>query len=148
MNENSKKQFIIVKSLVIDSKGRLLFVKRKREWHAESHNKWEFPGGKVEFGENPENTAVRETKEESGYDVAVTKLIPKILTSEWEYSDHTSQQILICYICKLIKGTALTTDHNVSEVKWFELNDIPAKKDCLPGTTEFIKEYKKIKNNH
>lgn len=53
------KQFVIIKSLVVDDSGKILMVRRKRDWHAESHNKWEFPGGKVEFGEHPEDAAVR-----------------------------------------------------------------------------------------
>ena len=142
-----KKQFIIVKSLVLDATGKILFVRRKREWHTEAHNKWEFPGGKVDFGEAPEQTAVREAKEESGYDVEVTKLIPKIISSQWKFPDRISQQLIICYVCKLIKGNASTEDHGVSEVKWFAMSEIPSTEECLPGTIEFIEEYKKHKTN-
>ena len=74
MEDKPKKQFIIIKSLVTNSEGKILFVRRKREWHAEAHNKWEFPGGKVDFGEHPRHTAVRETKEESGYDVTISNI--------------------------------------------------------------------------
>jgi 8-oxo-dGTP diphosphatase len=142
--DKPKKQFIIVKSLVTDTNGRILLVRRKREWHVEAHNKWEFPGGKVDFGEDPEHTAVREAKEESGYDVKVLKIIPKILTSQWEYPDRVSQQLLICYVCGLVGGNASTADHGVSEVRWFDVSEIPSSDDCLPGTTEFLEEYSKM----
>ena len=69
MQEKQRKQFIIVKSLVVNKQGRILFVKREREWHKEAHNKWELPGGKVDFGEHPEETAVREAKEEAGVEI-------------------------------------------------------------------------------
>lgn len=40
--EKIRKQFIIVKSLVVNSKGEILFVKRKKEELKQAHNKWEF----------------------------------------------------------------------------------------------------------
>jgi 8-oxo-dGTP diphosphatase len=144
MEDKPKKQFIIIKSLVTNSEGKILLVRRKREWHTEAHNKWEFPGGKVEFGEHPEETAVRETKEESGYIVTVKSMIPKIITSKWEYPDRISQQIIICYICTLDSGEASIDDHGVSEVEWFDISNVPSSSDCLPGTIEFLEEY--IKN--
>ena len=141
MQEKQRKQFIIVKSLVVNKQGRILFVKREREWHKEAHNKWELPGGKVDFGEHPEETAVREAKEESGYDVKVEYLLPKILSSKWEFKDRESQQILICYVCRLKGGERSLKDHGVNCVKWFAKNKAPKKSECLPGTSEFLEMY-------
>ena len=143
INDKPMKQFIIVKSIVLNDKGEVLFVRRKREWHAEAHDKWELPGGKIDFGEAPEETAVRETKEESGYASEVIALIPRIFSSKWEYHDRISQQILICYVCKLLGGSSSLNDNGVSEVKWFKLSHVPKKEDCLPCTIEFIDEYLK-----
>ncbi len=102
--EKTRKQFTIVKSLVVNKKGEVLFVKRKKEDMKQAHNKWEFPGGKIDFGEHPEQTAIRETKEESGYDVRVDYLIPKLISSKWESPEREGHQILICYVCSLIGG--------------------------------------------
>ena len=44
--EKTRNQFIIAKSLVVNDKGEVLFVRRKREFHKEAHNKWEFPGAR------------------------------------------------------------------------------------------------------
>src|SRR3989344_3582174 len=112
MQEKQRKQFIIVKSLVVNKQGRILFVKREREWHKEAHNKWELPGGKVDFGEHPEETADREAK-----------------------------QILICYVCSLVGGEKSLKDHGVNCVKWFDKNKIPKKSECLPGTIGFLGMY-------
>tara|TARA_Y100000310_G_C20513214_1_gene729894 strand:- start:323 stop:760 length:438 start_codon:yes stop_codon:yes gene_type:complete len=140
MNEEKpKKQFIIVKSIIVD-KGKILFVKREREWHKEAHGKWEFPGGKVDFGETPEEACEREAKEESGYDVKVKSLVPKIVSSQWEHPDRLSQQILIAYVCEVLSGEASLDDHGVSEVKWFTVEEA-IKLDCLPGTHDFLKIY-------
>ena len=45
--------------LVLFNRDRILLLKRK-------NGLWEFPGGRVEWGENPESCAIRETKEETG----------------------------------------------------------------------------------
>jgi 8-oxo-dGTP diphosphatase len=140
--EKIRKQFVIVKSLILNEQGKILFVKRKKEDLKQAHNKWEFPGGKVDFGETPEQTAVREAKEESGYDISVDFLLPKILSSKWIMPERESQQILICYACKLSGGEMNLNDHGVSEIKWFDINNVPENENCLPGTIDFINIYK------
>jgi 8-oxo-dGTP diphosphatase len=148
IDEILKKQFIIVKSLVVNDEGEILFVRRKREWHKEAHDKWEFPGGKIDFCETPEAAAIREAKEESGYDVKIEYLIPKLLSSTWEREDRVSQQILICYVCKAIGGEKKLQDHGVSEIKWFKRSEVPSDKDCLPGTIDFLNLYFKATAEH
>lgn len=144
--EKSKSQIVIVKALIVD-KGKVLFVRRNRPWHKEAHGKWEFAGGKIEFSEKPIDTAVREAKEETGYDVKVISLLPDVLSATWDYGDRLSQQILICYICKKVGGSPELKDHGVSELKWVDLNspDVPIKEDCLSGTIEFLNSYKRLK---
>lgn len=140
-NEKTRKQFIIVKSLIVNAKGEVLFVRRKREFHKEAHNKWEFPGGKVDFGEFPEETAKREAKEETGYNVEIDYLLPKLLSSKWVSPEREAQQILICYVCKLIGGEKVWGDHAVSDIRWFKTKNTPADSECLPGTIDFLKIY-------
>lgn len=145
--EKIRKQFIIVKSLVVNNRGDILFVRRKKEDLKEAHNKWEFPGGKIEFGDTPEKTAIKEAKEESGYDVEVEYLIPKVLSSKWESLEREAQQILMCYVCRLVGGESLLPDHGVSEIRWFSLDNVPKDLECLPGTIDFLKLYIKGKRN-
>ncbi len=142
--EKEKKQIIIVKGLVLNANNEILFVRRKREWHKEAHDKWEFPGGKIDFGETPEEAILREIKEESGYTATIITLLPKILSAQWEYETKQSQQILICYICKKYAGEPVLTDHGVSEIKWFTYEHAKTL-DCLPGIQEFLEEYAKQK---
>ncbi len=144
--KKTQKQFFIVKSLIINEKGQILLVKRDRKWHKESHGKWEFPGGKIDFGETPEETCIREAKEESGMDVKIDYLLPKIHVGGWVYPDRETQQIIICYKCIPVDGEISLEDHGVSEVKWFELDEID-KLDCLPSTIKFLDEYQKLRKN-
>ncbi len=141
-----RKQFIVIKSIVVNKKGEYLFVKRHKEDHKEVNNKWEFPGGKVEFGESTDQTAVRETKEETGYDIEIVSLLPEILNFKGTRLGRESQIILICYFCKLKGGKASLNDSSVSEIKWFKENEIPEDGDCLPGTIDFFKIYLSSKN--
>lgn len=137
MIETEQKQIIIVKGLVTNDRGDILLVRRKREWHKEAHDKWEFPGGKIDFGETPEEAVVREIKEESGYSAKVKYLLPKLLSTTWGFPDRKSQQILICYVCELISGEACLGDHGVSEIKWFTKEEA-LELECLPGIKEFL----------
>ena len=139
--EKTRNQFIIAKSLVVNDKGEVLFVRRKRKFHKEAHNKWEFPGGKIDFGESPEDTTKREAKEETGYSVEIDYLLPKILSSKWVSPEREAQQILICYVCKLTGGEKALGDHAVGDIKWFKIKDAPADSECLPGTIDFLKIY-------
>jgi 8-oxo-dGTP diphosphatase len=63
-------EFIVgVKSLIICNRKALL-VQR-----ADGENKWEFPGGQVEFGEDLEPALLREVKEETDLDICIVKLL-------------------------------------------------------------------------
>lgn len=80
----SKNQFAIVVAVVVNQNGQILLAKRNQPNSPEIHGKWEFPGGGIEFGEEPEAALLRETKEETGLEVKITRLLPKIYTNLWK----------------------------------------------------------------
>jgi len=63
----------LVAAAVIIEHGRVLLTQRKRGAHLEGA--WEFPGGKVEDGEDPRDALARELREEIGVDAAVGEVV-------------------------------------------------------------------------
>jgi mutator protein MutT len=83
---------------LVHREGRLLVVKRAQ---APNRGLWAFPGGKVEEGETPMQTAVRETKEEVGLDVEIEGLFDVVtyMLSELGRGDWR-QVVLVDYLAK------------------------------------------------
>lgn len=85
-----------VVAAIIRDKDRILATQRG---YGEFAGKWEFPGGKVEAGEGPEEALAREIEEELGCVVQVGQLAGEI---EYDYPDfHLS---MACYWCEVVKG--------------------------------------------
>jgi 8-oxo-dGTP diphosphatase len=101
---------------------------------------WQFPGGGLEFGEAPEETAKREMIEEIGVEIEIISLIPKIYTEV----RHNWQGIFICFLCKLKnENSEIILNHEASEYNWFELEQI-SKLKLMPKTFEMVLEAEKI----
>lgn len=117
--------------------GKILLVK---ESHKEAYGLWSLPIGHVEEGENEEETAVRETKEETGYDVVLGK--SKILEIQGKEFKSTSD-FDDCLICLTIfdteiKGGNLRTGDDILDVGWFSSGELSQ----LPLRGEWIKTIK------
>lgn len=93
----------VVAALVVDDSGRVLATQCAPQKHAGG---WEFPGGKLEPGESPEQAVRREMAEELAAEVEVGELLK---TVEWDYP--TFHLKMHCLLCKLLSPSIQLKEH-------------------------------------
>ncbi len=123
---------ILVTAGVLIRNGRVLVARRKAGSHLAGF--WEFPGGKLEPGESPEECLARELREELGVSVRVGRILEAI------YHRYPEKSVLLLfYACELTDGEPRALD--VAEVAWVrkaELLDL----DWVPADVAFIEKLK------
>jgi len=82
---------------------------------------WALPGGFVDYGETVESAVRRETKEETGLDVEIEKLVGVYSDPDRDPRGHT---ISVCFLCKPVGGN-LKASTDSMDVKEFKLSQIP-----------------------
>ncbi len=103
--------------------------------YGEFKDGWEFPGGKIEENETPQEALFREIKEELDTEIEVGKLLD---TVEYDYPNfHLSMD---CFICKVKTGDLVLKEHEAA--KWLTKDTIDSV-EWLPADRSLIK---KIKN--
>jgi mutator protein MutT len=106
---------IRVLAAVLEKKGRWLIAKRKKGDRFAGF--WEFPGGKMEPGETPEECLARELLEELGIRVRVGRYLGSI-----RYSSPSFSIELMAYRVLHLAGTLHLRDHE--EVRWVSPNEV------------------------
>jgi 8-oxo-dGTP diphosphatase len=106
-----KNDLVVVAAALIDRDGRLLVQQRPEG--LSMAGLWEFPGGKVEPGETPEQALIRELAEELGIDVEQACLAPACFASDMLGDRHL---LLLLYVCRKWRGTPVA--HHASALRW------------------------------
>jgi len=127
-----KKDLIIVSAVaLLDHDERVLISKRPKGKYMSGF--WEFPGGKLEVGETPEECLIREIKEE--IDINLSNFCFSPLTfSLNEYDEFNI--LLLLYVCREWEGIILGKEKQ--ELKWvfpkdlYDKNLLPADKELIP----------------
>lgn len=98
---------------------------------------WEFPGGKIESGETPEECIVREIREELATVVKAEKIIGVV---EYDYPDfHLTMH---CILCSVVSGDLILLEHE--DVRWltsetlYSVEWLPADKLILDKVQEIL----------
>lgn len=106
-----KNDLVVVAAALVDRDGRLLVQQRPEG--LSMAGLWEFPGGKVEPGETPEQALIRELAEELGIDVEQACLAPACFASDMLGDRHL---LLLLYVCRKWRGTPVA--QHASALRW------------------------------
>lgn len=134
MSTDLEQNHIHVSCGIIEFNGRVLAAQRSHWMRIPL--KWEFPGGKIEDGELPEDCLRRELMEELGIEVAIDHPLPAAT------HDYPSLRVtLYPFVCRLVDGTPTNHEHadivwltpeNLMTIDWAEA-DIPIVRTYLKG---------------
>ncbi len=112
-----KKPSVLVSAAVLIEQGRVLITQRKRGSHLEGA--WEFPGGKVEAGEDPREALVRELKEEVGIEALVGDVL------EVTFHVYAEKSVLLLFFRVERKaGSAMPRALDVADLRWAAHEDL------------------------
>ena len=102
---------------------------------------WEFPGGKIDVGETPEEALVREIKEELDTEVEVIELLD---TVEYDYPNfHLSMD---CFICRIKSGNLVLKEHEASawltKETLYSVDWLPADEGLIPKIEMCLRNFR------
>jgi len=128
---------LVVAAALIDPDNRVLIAKRPPGKNMAGL--WEFPGGKIDKNETPEDALCRELKEELSIEVAQTCLAPLAFASH-TYDDF--HLLMPLYVCRNWEGTITRNEH--AEIAWVRANRLtnydmpPADKPLIPMLRDLL----------
>ena len=110
---------VSVKGIVIEN-GKVWLRKNER-------NEWELPGGKIDEGEQPEKTIIRELDEELGFKTEVKEIIQAYLYTIKVSLDESRGVLVVTYLCNLLGKTGkfeLVGEAGVAKFQQYSYSEI------------------------
>lgn len=111
---------IDVRAAVFDAQRRLLMVREVMDQH-----RWTLPGGWADVNLTPAENALKEVREESGYEARILKLAAAWDRSRQGHPPGPHSCLKLFFVCELAGGQPRTSQET-SEVAWFTREDIPS----------------------
>lgn len=124
---------IQVAAAIIKNDQQILATQRG---YGEFKDGWEFPGGKIEPGETPQQALVREIKEELDMEIEVGALADLV-----EYDYPQFHLTMYCYFCSVKSGNFVLKEHEAA--RWLSGQALDSV-DWLPADLELIERLKKV----
>jgi 8-oxo-dGTP diphosphatase len=122
------KQIEVVAAII--RKGDKIFATQRG--YGEWKDWWEFPGGKMEVGETPEEALVREIREELSAEISVGELLTTV-----EYDYPAFHLTMHCFLCTLVGEALHLNEHEAA--RWLTMNELDSVQ-WLPADEKVIKE--------
>ncbi len=114
-------QVTVAAGVVVKRDGKYLLVQESQK---HCYGKWNFPAGTVDQGETIEEAAVREAKEESGFDVRIIRKIDI-------YHEKATAAVKHAFEAEIIGGELSYPKDELMGAGWFSYNEIVAMKENL-----------------
>lgn len=131
--EHDKMKVIEVVAAIIKKDNEIFATQRG---YGDFKGGWEFPGGKIEAGENPEQALRREIKEELTVEIEVGELLH---TVEFDYP--TFHLTMHCFVCALVSGELELKEHQTA--KWLTKEKLDSV-EWLPADVEVAEQVRRI----
>ena len=129
------KQIEVVAAIIHDSEGRIFATQRG---YGDMKDGWEFPGGKIEAGELPEEALRREIMEELDTRIVVEKLLT---TVEHDYPKFHLK--MHCYLCSIESGQLTLKEHEAA--RWLRKEQLDSV-DWLPADKIVVDEIARLRS--
>ena len=125
---NERKHIEVVAAIIV--RDRRIFATQRG--YGEWKDWWEFPGGKIEHGETPEDALKREICEELATEIEVDELLTTV-----EYDYPKFHLTMYCYLCTIISGDLSLLEHE--DARWLAIDELDSVK-WLPADKDVIEK--------
>ena len=139
MRNSIMKTIEVAAAVIVDSFENITEVFATERGYGEFKGQWEFPGGKIEVGETPQQALIREIQEELTVKIKVDKLIDTI---EYDYPKfHLNMK---CFLCVIVDGDIILKE--AEDSKWLNKDELYGV-NWLPADITLIDKVADFMNN-
>lgn len=139
MRNSIMKTIEVAAAVIVDSFENTTEVFATERGYGEFKGQWEFPGGKIEVGETPQQALIREIQEELTVKIKVDKLIDTI---EYDYPKfHLNMK---CFLCVIVDGDIILKE--AEDSKWLNKDELYGV-NWLPADITLIDKIADFMNN-